>query len=150
MNDGQLNDIARELCDRSAITDLVSRLGRWLDEKRFDDTEVLASLFMPDIVLETPGGKSQGLAAVVDQARRRHTEERTQHVHTNVLIDLDGDRATVEANLIVTFVPRADAPDIISQVGTRYRFDVVRAKQGWRFSSIQDRLIWRRREPRAP
>src|SRR5258708_25474171 len=102
MNEGQLSDLVRDLCDRSAITDLVSRLGRWLDEKQFDDAELLASLFTPDIVLETPGGKSEGLSAVVDQARRRHTEERTQHVHTHVLVDLNADTATVEANLIVT------------------------------------------------
>jgi hypothetical protein len=150
MNEEQLSNFVRELHDRSAITDLVSRLGRWLDEKEFDDAEVLASLFTPDIVLETPGGRSEGLPAVVAQARRRHTEERTQHVHTNVLVDLNGDTAVVEANLIVTFVPLADAPDINSQVGTRYRFNVVRARQGWRFSSIQDKLIWRRHEQRAP
>jgi hypothetical protein len=149
MSEGQLTDLVRDLCDRGAITDLVSRLGRWLDEKQFDDAQVLASLFTPDIVLETPGGRSAGLAAAVEQARRRHTEERTQHVHTNVLIDLNGDMATVEANLIVTFVPRAAAPDIISQVGTRYSFNVIRTREGWRFSSIRDRLIWRRSEQRA-
>ena len=147
MNEGQQSDLVRDLCDRSAITDLVSRLGRWLDQKQFDDAELLASLFTQDILLETPGGKSEGLAAVVDQARRRHTEERTQHVHTNVLVDLHGDTAAVEANLIVTFVPRAAAADVFSQVGTRYRFTVVRTGEGWRFSSIRDTLIWRRPEP---
>ena len=144
MNEPDLQVLVRELRDRGAITDLICRLGYWLDEKRFDDAEVTASLFTPDVVVATPGGLSHGQAAAVEQAREHHTEERIQHYLTNVLIELHGDSATVEANMMVTRVPRADAPHENSQAGTRYRFTVVRTAPGWRFSSIRDELIWRR------
>ena len=135
----------RDLLDRNAVTDQVSRLGRWLDLKQFDDPKATAALLMPDVALETPGGRSEGLAAVVEQARRHHTEDRTQHLHTNVLVELHGDTAVASANLLVTFVPHAETPDVISQVGTRYHFDLVRTAQGWRFKTIRDQMIWRRR-----
>ncbi len=40
---------------------------------------------------------------------------------TNLLIDLDGDRAKVRANLIATFVHRADAPGAHFDIGERYQ-----------------------------
>src|SRR5205814_7187995 len=111
--------------------------------KAYKHAEASAALLMPDIVLETPGGKARGLADVTEQAGKRHDGSRTQHVHTNVLVDLDGDKATAEANLIVTFVPAGGDPTRFYQVGTRYRFTLVRTGDGWRFASISDRLIWR-------
>ncbi len=57
----------QELGNRSAITDLVNRLGVWLDAKHLDEPR---SIF-------TEG----------EQASRGH-EDRTQHVITNVLVDL--------------------------------------------------------------
>lgn len=134
----------QELLDRTAITELVSRLGRWLDEKRFDDRSASDRLFVPEIVVQTPGGRAEGVADISAMARKNHSLDKTQHVHTNVLIDFDGpDRADVEANLIVTFVPKANEPHVFSQLGTHYHFVVVRAAAGWRFSSIRDAAIWR-------
>jgi SnoaL-like domain len=144
MGKATFEDLVRELHDRGAICDLISRLGRWLDEKRFDDREMIASLFTAGVEVETPGGTSHGEAAAVEQARKHHTEERIQHLFTNVLVELAGDSATAHANMIVTRVPRADVPHAISQAGTRYRFTFARTSTGWRFSSIKDELIWRR------
>ena len=147
MEDGKLQQKMQELVDRMTLVDMVSRLGRWLDEKGFDDPAANAALFMPDLVLETPGGTAQGIEDVAAQARRRHSDARTQHVHTNVLIDLDGDAATAEANLIVTFVPNGRPATDFYQVGTRYRFTFKRTGEGWRFASIRDRQIWRSNPP---
>jgi hypothetical protein len=60
------------------------------------------------VVIEDPGQQPtrharqlrpiQGVNALAGQARRNHSAfERTQHVTTNIFIDLDGDRATVRA-----------------------------------------------------
>jgi SnoaL-like domain len=92
----------RELLDHREITQLVDRLGLWLDEKRFDEAR---SILTEGAMAETPGGTARGLEAVVEQARRNHGEEvGTQHVITNKVIDLEGDRATVGANLIATLL----------------------------------------------
>jgi hypothetical protein len=130
----------QELTDRTAITDLVSRLGAWLDEMRFDDPQ---SLFTDDVTVATAGGQAQGIDRVVAQARRNHDVERLQHVITNVLIDLDGDRASVGANLTVTFVPRADDPASQFALGERYRFQAARTAQGWRLSRVEISPVWR-------
>ncbi len=137
----QIRRQLQELVDRNEITDLISRLGLWLDEKRFDEAR---SIFTEDVAAQTPGGSVQGIELVADQARRNHSAfAETQHVITNVLIDLDGDRATARANLIVTFVQRADAPRPHFALGERYHFEVARTSQGWRFSRVQTTLVWR-------
>lgn len=136
----QLRRYLRELADRNEIVDLASRLGLWLDEKRFDEA---GTVFTEDVEVQTLGGASQGIVGVADQARRNHIDfERTQHVITDVLVDLDGDRATVGANLVVTFVRRADAPEQHFVLGERYHFEAVRTPQGWRFSRMRISPVW--------
>jgi hypothetical protein len=125
-----------ELTDRAALTDLVSHLGRWLDDGASGDT---AALFVDDVRVSSPGGDSTGVASVVAQAQRNH-EVPTQHVITNVLTEIAGDAATVTANLVVTFV---DAETSIRRTGGRYAFDAVRTGAGWRLSSITIRRLYR-------
>ena len=55
---------------------------------------------------------------------------------TNVLVDLDGDRATAGANLIVTF------PDSIQ--GERYAFEAAKSDERWRLTKIEVAPVWRR------
>jgi hypothetical protein len=81
---------------------------------------------------------------VAEQARRNHADfEHTQHVITNTLIDLDGDRATIGANLIATFVHHDGAPEPRFALGERYRFEAARTPRGWRLSRVQVTPLWR-------
>jgi 3-phenylpropionate/cinnamic acid dioxygenase small subunit len=120
--------------DREQITDLISRLGRWLDDKQFDDSR---SVLTEDVTVSTPGGQAEGLERVVAQASRNH-QVPTQHLITNVLVDIDGDTAAATANLLVTF-----ARDTLDQQGERYRFDAARTPEGWRLRRIEVTPIWR-------
>ena len=131
----------QELADRQAIADLVSRLGAWLDDKRFDEA---ASVLTEDVTVATPGGTAEGIERVVAQARRNHEGYETQHVITNVLVDIDGDRAAARANLTVTF---ASASSHFT-MGERYRFAAARTPAGWRLSRIEVAPIWRTGSPR--
>jgi DNA-binding MarR family transcriptional regulator len=128
----------QELIDRNEITELVSRLGMWLDEKRWDEAR---SILTEDATAETGGGSVAGVEQVAEQARRNHVVP-THHVITNVLIDLDGDRATVSANLVATFVGGTDGSGPHSQLGERYRFEAVRSSEGWRLSRVEARPVW--------
>ena len=122
----------QQLLDRQAVTDLVSRLGLWLDG---DTTLDQARAILDEAVtVATPGGTAQGIERVVLQARRNH-DVPTQHVITNVLVDLDGDRAAAGANLIVNF------PD--ATLGERYAFAATRGDDGWRLTRIEVTPIWR-------
>lgn len=135
----------RRLEDRNAIVDLVSRLGLWLDEGGADDA---GAIFADDVSVQTPGGTASGRDAVVAQATRNHEGMRTQHLMTNVLVDLDGDRATAGANLLATFLLDPSKPEETLPIGGRYRFEAVRTAAGWRLSRIDVSHQWGRRPPR--
>jgi hypothetical protein len=123
----------QQLIDRHAITELISRLGLWLDgDTTLDQARAILAA---DVAVSTPGGTATGLERTVEQARRNH-EVRTQHVIANVLVELDGDTATAGANLIVHF------PDAAH--GERYAFDAARTAEGWRLTRIEVAPIWRR------
>jgi hypothetical protein len=143
-----LTDQLQQVEDRQAIAQLVAQLGRMLDEKRFDEAR---SVLADDVTVRTPGGEAHGSEAVVAQARRTHTVN-TQHAISDVLIDLDGDRARVRANLIATFAPDrpgarlvvgdAEHPDSYFTLGEVYRFEAVRTPDGWRLSRIETERSW--------
>jgi hypothetical protein len=133
----------REMLDRGQITALIDRLGRALDEGRFEE---LRAIYTPDATAKTPGGTAEGRDALIAQASRNHGEDkRIQHVIGNVLIDLRGDAADVRANLIATFAPASSdgtIPRPQYTLGEVYRFDAVRTADGWRLSRVQTTPIW--------
>jgi hypothetical protein len=129
-----------ELVERDEITRLVYRLGVCLDEGRFDD---LRNLFVDDAVASTPGGVAEGIDAVIAQAGRNHPpDDGIQHLVGNVLVDLEGDRARVRANLIVSFARHGAEPDALSAVGEVYRFVARRTPPGWRFARVESHPVW--------
>ncbi len=141
MNRVAIGGDVQQLVDRSEITDLVYRLGVSLDERRFDE---MRSLLVEEATACTPGGTAEGREAVIAQASRNHgRDERIQHVITNLLIELDGDRAHVRAKLLVHFAPPADtsesrlAPPVQFTLGEVYQFEVDRTSRGWRFSRVE-------------
>lgn len=125
----------QDLSDRAELTDLVSRLGRWLDEPTSATPD---ELFTDDVTARTPGGRSAGRDAVVAQARRNHAHATTQHVIADVLADVDGDGARVGANLVVTF----DGEDGRRTLGERYAFTARRTAAGWRLAEIGVEPVW--------
>jgi SnoaL-like protein len=115
----------QDLIDRQAIADVVSRLGLWLDgDTTLDQARAILA---EDVSISTPGGVVQGIEPAVEQAARNHTEK-TQHVITNLLVDLDGDTAKVGANSIITFPDRT--------LTGRYAFETRRTPEGWRLTRI--------------
>ena len=128
----------QELIDRTEITDLVSRLGIWLDEKRWDEARTILT---EDVTASTAGGSVAGVDQVAEQARRNHRVP-THHVITNIVIDLDDDRAIVGANLIATFVGGRDGSGPHLHLGERYRLEAVRTSKGWRLSRVEAKPEW--------
>ncbi|GAA3733743.1 nuclear transport factor 2 family protein [Salinactinospora qingdaonensis] len=131
----------QRLADRADLIDLLTRQGRWLDEKRFDESR---TIFTEDVIGDFPSGQLHGVDQLTERARRNHAEfDRTQHLTTNHLIDLAGDHATVTAQLVAVFTRHATTAAPEFALGEQYRFEAVRTPQGWRFSRLQMRLHWR-------
>jgi 3-phenylpropionate/cinnamic acid dioxygenase small subunit len=127
------------LADRLELQELVSRLAAALDEHRFDD---LRALFLEDVTVRTPGGTARGPEALVAQAARNHEDyDRLQHLVSGIVVDLDGDRAAVRANLVGVF---GKSPENLPSrvLGALYRFGAVRTDDGWRFASLEVRPVW--------
>jgi hypothetical protein len=145
------HEAVERLQDRTEITDLVFRLGVCLDEGRFGE---MGALFSDDATATTPGGTAQGRETIVALAQRNHRPDFvSQHVSTNLLVQLAGDRATVRGNLVVQIAPprSADAPipptpplapTLGFTLGEVYRIECVRTPGGWRFASVTTVPVW--------
>jgi hypothetical protein len=125
--------------DRVEIADLFARLANLLDEGRHADA---GSVYHDDVVVRSPrGGELHGLDEVTAYLTRSHVEgEHTQHVHGDVLVHVDGDRAKATANQLVYFYREGTPPHRTS--GLRTACSAVRTPAGWRFSDIQITLAW--------
>jgi hypothetical protein len=125
------------LLDRLEITELVARLGQWLDHRTGDPAEI----YDRDVVVRSPRGEFRGYDAVMAYLTREDpTGERAQHFHSDVLVDLDGDSASVTANQLVQFFHAGEPPHRSS--GLRLHYDAVRRPDGWRIAAAEIELQW--------
>ncbi|NJP94475.1 nuclear transport factor 2 family protein [Nonomuraea sp. FMUSA5-5] len=129
--------------DRTDVTELIYRLYACMDEGRFTD---LPALFADGISVRTPGGLATGRDAVVAQAARNHSpEERVQHFVHNPLVEVDGDHATIRADVIVTFTPEStpqSTPEPRYTLSERFRYEATRSPEGWRLSRVDGTPVW--------
>ena len=124
--------------DRLEITDLVARLGRVLVERHFGE---LRTIYAPDAEARGPRGELRGIDEIVEVLQRTSPEEeKTQHLNTNVVVDLDGDRAEISASQLVYFFRAGQAPHRTAGVQTAYT--AVRTPAGWRFAEATISPLW--------
>ncbi|MEV6775163.1 nuclear transport factor 2 family protein [Streptomyces syringium] len=142
------------LADRADITGLIDRYLLSLDTVpagggRFDDAWA-RGLFTEDIRITTPIGDHEGIAGLAESEQSTFAKfERTQHVGTNYMIALDGDRATVRWNALMTHVhlattqqARGAEPGGHFDVGGTFTGEAVRTGQGWRFRRLIVQAVW--------
>ncbi|MEU7135059.1 nuclear transport factor 2 family protein [Streptomyces sp. NPDC046261] len=142
--------------DHTEITALISRFFRALDQRGFEGDWARAYV-TDDVRAETPIGTSEGLDAV-----REHTEEalgrfaRTQHITTDVLVDVDAasGRATASWNALMTHVHHTstlqalgEGTDPLFTVGGLWEADLRRTPDGWRFCRTSVQALWATGEP---
>jgi 3-phenylpropionate/cinnamic acid dioxygenase small subunit len=127
------------ITDRTEIIELFARLARLLDEGRYDDAH---AIYTEDVVVRTPrGGELHGINEVTAFLRRSQVDgERTQHLHGDVLVNVDTDRAEASANQLVYFYRDGEPPHRTS--GLRLAHTAVRTPAGWRFREAQLKLAW--------
>ena len=127
------------IADRIEIADLFARFALLLDEKRWADAH---TVYTDDVrVHARHGGEIRGIDKVVEFFRQAEVEgEYTQHVTTDLLVDVDGDRAAASANSLVYFYRAGQAPHQTS--GLRLACTAVRTPAGWRLSEWRTTPVW--------
>ncbi len=130
-------DPVNEMLDRLAVADVIVRYGSSLDE---NDWPRLATCFVPDVTSILAGGPPiegyEDLQAAVRFALGAY--ERTQHHIADQEVEVDGDAATLRANLIATHVH--DGTTFV--VGGVYRERLVRTPEGWRICHHELEALW--------
>ncbi|MEV4171304.1 nuclear transport factor 2 family protein [Nonomuraea sp. NPDC049709] len=129
------------IADRIEIADLFTRFARLLDEQRWDDAD---TVFAADVAVHSPrGGELHGIDKVVGFMRQGEVEgQHTQHTTTDLLVEVDGDRADASANSLVYYYRDGQAPHFTG--GLRMTSTVVRTPAGWRLREVQITPAWTR------
>ena len=124
----------RWLLDRAQILELTARYNRCFDD---GDADRFADCFTADGVMAVEGGPTTtGRGALADMVR--HTPYGTVHATVDATVEVDGDRATQVVTLLVLQRPAPDAPreqrrSALTRTA-RYRDELVRTEEGWRFA----------------
>jgi ketosteroid isomerase-like protein len=121
--------------DKVEIHELVARLFHSIDDK---DLDAYRALFVDDATSESPFANLQGKAALSEffthHVGPQGMGDGKRHFALNVHSDVDGDRARVTFDLLVSEV--RDIPKIIATA----RYDaneVVRTSDGWKFKRLK-------------
>jgi ketosteroid isomerase-like protein len=132
--------------DRGDLTQLIYRFYSYMEEGRFDD---LDQVLAKDVVVSSPGmGDTEGREAVIAGAQEgAKTEDRTEHVVTNVLVDVTGDKAKVAAyvnqSLGSSTTPAGKiAPEPDMTISSRMRYDATRTADGWQLTRLEGDVLW--------
>ncbi|MEU8758029.1 nuclear transport factor 2 family protein [Streptomyces sp. NPDC048659] len=155
MDNEEMRRQVRTLTDRAEITDLMARYLRSLDEGIFDESWARA-FHTEDVTAEMPIGTVRGREAVRARIERGMALfDRTVHMGTAPVIELDGDRATARGAQLSTHVlaKGPDGPDgpgagdslFISAGHTES--ELVRTPEGWRISASALRIVWTQGTP---
>jgi limonene-1,2-epoxide hydrolase len=128
-----------QIADRLEIAELFAHLARLLDEGRH---EAIRTVYAEDVVVRSPrGGELHGVDDIIAFLRRSRVEgEHTQHVHGDVLVDVDGDKAEASASQVVHYY-RTGEP-LHGRSGLRLAYTAVRTPAGWRFREGRVTLAW--------
>jgi hypothetical protein len=130
-----------ELLDRY-LTDFDTLLTQPFDHVPRDDAWY-RRLFTEDLRLTFPVGGHQGIAGLAEfQLAAKANWARTQHISSNHVVDLDGDKAALRAQLLVTHVHPVELSRPHFTAGSRIQALAVRAQEGWRLDELTISLIW--------
>ena len=139
-----------DLADRAAITDTVTRFGWCLDRRDWDGLKALFTDVVRTDYTALWGGEPQeagvdDLLATDQQGSWRRTLdglEATQHLITNILVEVDGDTATATANVVGVHRLTNPHGSPLWTVGGTYDIRLTRTAAGWRIRAITQGITW--------
>lgn len=134
------------LQDRLDVIEVVNRFGWHTDQHEWDE---LSTVLAEDLDLDYSAvfGVEPGTAARTDvlaQWEKLFSRVRTQHMITNHIVDVDGDKATCRAHFHAQHVADVRHGDSQFLLAGHYRFGLARTENGWRITSVVVTPIWSR------
>ncbi|QHC30791.1 nuclear transport factor 2 family protein [Streptomyces sp. HF10] len=146
MDTEELRRQARALTDRAGITDLMDRCLLSPDEGGFDE-EWARAFHTEDVTAEMPIGTVHGRAALPAHVRRGTALfDRTVHLGTDTVVEVDGDRATVRGAQLNTHVLADGSGGVFLSAGHADTAP-VRTADGRRISASALRVVWTQGPP---
>ena len=137
--------VLRDLADREAIRHLVHTYCRAVDRRDF---ALLGALYHPDAIDDhTPYFCGPASEFIAQLPQIMAVNRVTSHQITNLLIELDGDRAEGEVGVLAYHLMDTDAGPVDFLVGGRYLDHYVRTAAGWQFMRRKIVLDWFDRKP---
>ncbi|MFG3114862.1 nuclear transport factor 2 family protein [Streptomyces sp. NPDC048197] len=134
------------LTGRAGIGDLMDRCLRSLDEGRFDE-EWARAFHTDDVTAEMPIGTLHGRGALRARVRAGTALfDRTVHLGTNPVIEIDGDRATVRGAQLSTHVLADGSKEVFASAGHTGSAP-VRTADGRRTAATSLRIVRTRGTP---
>ncbi|MEV5647275.1 nuclear transport factor 2 family protein [Nocardia sp. NPDC052254] len=122
--------LIRDLADRAELTELVARHSLWVDED-FADT---GRIFTEDVAVTSIRGQAHGIEELDALVRKGHDAyARTLHNKCNLIIEIDGDTATVRAHDIAVFAIDDETEALAAGI---HRYGARRTSDGWRFDRL--------------
>lgn len=133
---------------RSQVAALLDRYLLSLDDEELDAAWA-EELFTQDAVVAFPMNRHEGIAGMPEyHSTALSAFAATQHLGSSAVVALNGDRATLRANLISTHVhharharPQGDLPPIFA-TGTFVNGEARHTPRGWRLTLLSFRLLW--------
>lgn len=132
------------ITDKLAIIDVLTLYSRGIDRC---DLDALHRVFWPDAVADYGSGPEDAHAWCAGVVRALATMARTQHALSNMLIELEGERATAET--YCTAYHELSGPDGMVEmvVGGRYLDRLERRGAEWRVAERLYVMDWNRNGP---
>jgi hypothetical protein len=134
---------------RAEVSALLSRYFRAIDDRRLDRA-TMETLFTPDARVVRPNGAALvGPEAIAEGQSVSFARFRaTQHVSSDHIVDLEGDEASLRANLIAMHLWSNEHRDPHTLethflAGGVLHARAVRTEKGWRLSETSLQNVWR-------
>lgn len=136
-----MTDTTRTLMDRLEIAEALARYAYGIDDRDFD---AVRALFTADAHLDyaASGGPAAGRDKVIDWIESgMGVVGPSQHLVTNVVVDLDGDEATSRCLLFNPMIMPLKDP-LLLYLGGGYRDGWRRTEGGWRIVHRVQEIVW--------
>lgn len=140
------DNLIKAIADRQAITDILHRYCHGVDRC---DMELLKSAYWPDAVDEHGTFNGNALEFCEATLPALKTMTCTMHMVSNILITLDGDKATVQSYCLAYHQIPASAETCASEmiVGGRYLDRMERRGSEWRIAHRLYVMDWNSNAP---